>query len=118
MNTFYASATEDWRAWLARNCQSEKEVWLVIHHSGSGTQNHGSQEQHEPTGPLLAVGFVAAGVYGFERLRLVGIRHGRSSSRASGAKYRSTSIALTSASADGRQRGAWSLSISKARIPS
>jgi len=30
---------------------------------------HGSQEQHEPTGPLLASGFVAAGVYGFERLR-------------------------------------------------
>ena len=37
MNTFYASTTEDWRSWLARNCRSEKEVWLVIHHSGSGT---------------------------------------------------------------------------------
>jgi uncharacterized protein YdeI (YjbR/CyaY-like superfamily) len=37
VNTLYASTTADWRAWLARNCRSEKEVWLVVYHSGSGT---------------------------------------------------------------------------------
>jgi uncharacterized protein YdeI (YjbR/CyaY-like superfamily) len=37
MNTFSASTTDDWRAWLAHNCQSEKEVWLVIHRKDSRT---------------------------------------------------------------------------------
>ena len=37
MNTLSASTTADWRAWLARNCRSETQVWLIIHHSGSGT---------------------------------------------------------------------------------
>jgi uncharacterized protein YdeI (YjbR/CyaY-like superfamily) len=36
MSTFSASTTGEWRAWLARNCQSQKEVWLIIHHSRSG----------------------------------------------------------------------------------
>ena len=36
MNTFTASTTDDWRGWLARNGQTEKEVWLVIHHARSG----------------------------------------------------------------------------------
>jgi hypothetical protein len=36
MNTFHASTAEDWRAWLARNCRSQTEVWRVIHHSASG----------------------------------------------------------------------------------
>src|SRR5882724_3665133 len=43
---------------------------------------------------------------------------GRSSSRATGAKWRSTSASLTAASADGRQFGAWSLSMITALIPS
>jgi len=37
VNTFFASTAADWRAWLAQNCRSEKEVWLVIYHKDSGT---------------------------------------------------------------------------------
>ena len=44
-------------------------------------KNSKSQRDH-----CLPLGLVAAGVYGLERLRLVGVRHGRSSSRARGAK--------------------------------
>src|SRR5882724_1653227 len=47
-----------------------------------------------------------------------GSSSGRSSSRATGAKWRSTSASLTAASADGRQLGAWSLSMITALIPS
>lgn len=35
MNTFLAATTDDWRSWLAQNCGSEKEVWLLIHHKDS-----------------------------------------------------------------------------------
>ncbi len=40
MNTFSANSTDDWRAWLARNWQSEKETWLSLclrqRHAGRG----------------------------------------------------------------------------------
>jgi uncharacterized protein YdeI (YjbR/CyaY-like superfamily) len=55
MNTCYASTAEDWRAWLARNCRSEKEVWLVIHHSGSGTP---SLRYHEAIEHALCYGWI------------------------------------------------------------
>jgi len=55
VNTFYASTPEDWRAWLARNCRSEKEVWLVIHHSGSGTP---SPRYHEAIEQALCYGWI------------------------------------------------------------
>ena len=55
MNTFSASTTEDWRAWLARNCRSEKEVWLVIHHSGSGTPG---PRYHEAIEQALCYGWI------------------------------------------------------------
>ena len=32
-----ACSADDWRAWLARNCRSATEVWLVLHHQDSGT---------------------------------------------------------------------------------
>ena len=32
-----AGSADDWRAWLARNCGSAGEVWLVLHHQDGGT---------------------------------------------------------------------------------
>ena len=37
MSTVSASTSAEWRDWLAQNCRSEKEVWLVLHHKDSGT---------------------------------------------------------------------------------
>ena len=55
MNTFSAGTTADWRAWLAQNCRSEKEVWLVIYHSGSGTP---SVRYHEAIEHALCYGWI------------------------------------------------------------
>ncbi len=32
-----AGSADDWRAWLARNCRSATQVWLVLRHHASGT---------------------------------------------------------------------------------
>ena len=32
-----AGSADDWRGWLARNCRSATEVWLVLRHHDSGT---------------------------------------------------------------------------------
>lgn len=37
VNIVVAGSAGDWRAWLAGNCRSVKEVWLVLHHHDSGT---------------------------------------------------------------------------------
>jgi uncharacterized protein YdeI (YjbR/CyaY-like superfamily) len=55
MNTFYASTPAGWRTWLARHCQSEKEVWLVIHHKDSGTP---SVRYHEAIEHALCYGWI------------------------------------------------------------
>jgi uncharacterized protein YdeI (YjbR/CyaY-like superfamily) len=55
VTTFYARTPTDWRAWLAQNCQSEKEVWLVIHHKGSGTP---SVRYHEAIEHALCYGWI------------------------------------------------------------
>ena len=55
MKAFLASTTADWRAWLAQNCQSEKEVWLVIYHSDSGTP---SVRYHEAIEHALCYGWI------------------------------------------------------------
>jgi uncharacterized protein YdeI (YjbR/CyaY-like superfamily) len=47
MNTVFASTAADWRAWLARNCRSEKEAWLVIYHKDSATPSLRIQEAVE-----------------------------------------------------------------------
>lgn len=47
MNTFSAPTPDDWRAWLAQNGRTEKEVWLVIHHKGSATPSVGYGESIE-----------------------------------------------------------------------
>jgi uncharacterized protein YdeI (YjbR/CyaY-like superfamily) len=55
VTTFVASTIADWRAWLARNCRSEKEVWLVIHHKDSGTP---SVRYHEAIEHALCYGWI------------------------------------------------------------
>jgi uncharacterized protein YdeI (YjbR/CyaY-like superfamily) len=55
VNTFFASTTADWRAWLAQNCQSEKEVWLIIYHKNSGTP---SVRYHEAIEHALCYGWI------------------------------------------------------------
>jgi uncharacterized protein YdeI (YjbR/CyaY-like superfamily) len=48
MTTFSASSVAEWRAWLAQNCRSESEVWLVIQHKDSpvpGPRMHEAMEQ-------------------------------------------------------------------------
>jgi uncharacterized protein YdeI (YjbR/CyaY-like superfamily) len=55
VNTVSASTTADWRAWLAQNCRSEKEVWLVIYHKDSGTP---SVRYHEAIEHALCFGWI------------------------------------------------------------
>jgi uncharacterized protein YdeI (YjbR/CyaY-like superfamily) len=55
VKTFFASTTADWRAWLAQNCQSEKEVWLVICHAGRGTPG---VRYHEAIEHALCYGWI------------------------------------------------------------
>ncbi len=55
MRTFYASTTADWRAWLADNCRSEAEVWLIIYHKDSGTP---SVRYHEAIEHALCYGWI------------------------------------------------------------
>lgn len=55
MNLVVASTAADWRDWLARYGQSEKEVWLVIHHRDSGTP---SLRYHEAIEHALCYGWI------------------------------------------------------------
>ncbi|WP_344394929.1 YdeI/OmpD-associated family protein [Actinomadura alba] len=55
MSTFLASTSADWRAWLARNHRSAKEVWLVIHHKDSRTP---SVRYHEAIEHALCYGWI------------------------------------------------------------
>ena len=55
MNTFSASTAAGWRAWLAQNCRSEKEIWLVIYHARSGTPG---VRYHEAIEHALCYGWI------------------------------------------------------------
>ncbi|MFC6021122.1 YdeI family protein [Plantactinospora solaniradicis] len=55
VNTFVANSAADWRGWLARNCRSEKEVWLIIHHRDSVTP---SVRYHEAIEHALCYGWI------------------------------------------------------------
>src|SRR5262249_61227465 len=67
---------------------------------------HHAEEQPQPVGPWLAGGFAVGGLNRFEKVRPFNVRHGSSSSRATGAKCRSTSAVSTAARAAGCQCGA------------
>lgn len=47
MNTVTAGSAAEWRAWLARNSRSAKEIWLVLRHKGSGVPTVGYAEAIE-----------------------------------------------------------------------
>lgn len=47
MDALSVSSADEWRAWLARHGRSESEVWLVLHHRGSGTPGVGYGEAIE-----------------------------------------------------------------------
>ena len=47
VNIVDTGSAEEWRAWLARNCRSATEVWLVFRHHGSGTPSLRYQEAVE-----------------------------------------------------------------------
>jgi len=55
MNTFSATTPEQWRAWLRANCESENEVWLIIHHKDSATP---SPRYHEAIEQALCFGWI------------------------------------------------------------
>lgn len=55
MTTVHASTPTEWRAWLAANCESETEVWLVIHHKDSETP---SPRYHEAIEQALCFGWI------------------------------------------------------------
>src|SRR5215475_10271786 len=86
---------------------------------------HGAQKHDKAPGPAVDVGpDLRPCTHRLNRLKRLPlpdrtrVAHGKSSSRATGAKWRSTSVSLTAASAHGRQFGAWSLSMITALIPS
>lgn len=55
MNTVSAGTTAEWRAWLARHGQSEKEVWLVIYHRDT---DRPSVRYHEAIEHALCYGWI------------------------------------------------------------
>lgn len=55
MNTVTAPTPAAWRAWLAQNSQSEKEVWLIIHNKDSGVP---SIRYHESIEHALCYGWI------------------------------------------------------------
>lgn len=55
VSTFAPRTTADWRDWLARNSQSEKEIWLIIHHKDSGAP---SPRYHEAIEQALCFGWI------------------------------------------------------------
>jgi uncharacterized protein YdeI (YjbR/CyaY-like superfamily) len=50
-----AGSADDWRAWLARNCRSANEVWLILHHHDSGTPG---LRYHEAIEQALCFGWI------------------------------------------------------------
>ncbi|MFD4182284.1 YdeI family protein [Rhodococcus sp. NPDC058514] len=55
VSTFVASSATAWRDWLERNGQSEKEIWLIIHHKDSATP---SLRYHEAIEHALCYGWI------------------------------------------------------------
>src|SRR5207244_3573334 len=87
----------------------------VIKALAKGYGRHRTQEYDQPARPLLALILPVIDMHRLKRMAFVGAIHGACSSawefssRASGAKYASTSAALTASSVSGCQRGFWSL---------
>jgi uncharacterized protein YdeI (YjbR/CyaY-like superfamily) len=50
-----AGSAKDWRAWLARNCRSANEGWVVLYHRDSGTPG---LRYHEAVEQALCFGWI------------------------------------------------------------
>jgi uncharacterized protein YdeI (YjbR/CyaY-like superfamily) len=50
-----AGSADDWRDWLARNCRSAQEVWLVLYHHDGGTPR---LRYHEAVEQALCFGWI------------------------------------------------------------
>ncbi len=50
-----AGSADDWRAWLARNCRSASEVWLILRHHDGATP---SLRYHEAVEQALCFGWI------------------------------------------------------------
>ncbi|HEX6357291.1 YdeI/OmpD-associated family protein [Actinophytocola sp.] len=55
MELVVANTVAEWRAWLARNCRSATEAWLVIQHKHSGKP---SSRVHEAVEQALCFGWI------------------------------------------------------------
>lgn len=55
MSTVTASTAAEWRAWLERNRESAREVWLVLYHKDSGVP---SLRYHEAIEHALCYGWI------------------------------------------------------------
>lgn len=55
IDTVVASTPADWRAWLAQNSRTRREVWLVIHHKDTDTP---SVRYHEAIEHALCFGWI------------------------------------------------------------
>ncbi|GLZ28575.1 hypothetical protein Lesp02_07650 [Lentzea sp. NBRC 105346] len=55
MSTFLAHSTDEWRAWLAANGETSREVWLIIHHKDSPTY---TPRYHEAIEHALCFGWI------------------------------------------------------------
>lgn len=53
--TLAVTTTDQWRAWLARNCRSEREIWLIIQHKDSDIA---SPRYHEAIEHALCFGWI------------------------------------------------------------
>jgi uncharacterized protein YdeI (YjbR/CyaY-like superfamily) len=55
IETLYAKSTDQWREWLAKNCKSEKSIYLIVYHKASKTP---SVHWHDAIENALCFGWV------------------------------------------------------------
>lgn len=55
VETFYAKTRQQWRRWLQKNCQSKKEVCLILYKKDSDTK---SIPYHEAVEEALCFGWI------------------------------------------------------------
>lgn len=53
--TLFAASTSEWRAWLSKNSQKQKAIWLIVYHKNSKTP---SVHWHDAIENALCYGWV------------------------------------------------------------
>jgi uncharacterized protein YdeI (YjbR/CyaY-like superfamily) len=51
----YAETRDDWRKWLAKHCETEKSVWLILYHKKSAVK---SVNLNDATEEALCFGWI------------------------------------------------------------